>query len=680
MRVATLVSAVALALFSTSTQAKPFDIETLVDLRRLSDPQVSPDGKAVLFGLRETDRAANKGISPLYLMPLDQSAPMRRLTASGQSASQGRFAPDGKSIYFLSARSGSMQVWQLPLDGGEALQVSKVDADVSSFELSPSGKQIAFTAEVFADCGADFACTKKRLDERSARQDSGVLYEQLFIRHWDTWADGRRAQLFLADLGAPFSQARLLSANIDGDVPSKPDGDESEYSFAADGESLFFSVRIAGKGEPWSTNFDLYQVTTQGEAAPRNLTAANAAWDTSPTPSSNGKFLYYKAMARPGFEADRYRIMERNLATGAEREVAPDWDRSPDGLAISADGKTLLVNALDVGHRALWAIDVKSGKTKALDRAGSVSAFAQASKRVVYLRDDLDSPADLYSVSIQGGEPERLSEVNADKLKGIEFGAFEQFSFAGYGGHTVYAHVVKPAGFETGKQYPIAFIVHGGPQSSFGNGWSYRWNPQTYAGQGYAVVFVDFHGSTGYGQAFTDSISGDWGGKPLEDLKKGLAAARSKYNFLSSDKACALGASYGGFMVNWIAGAWSDGFTCLVNHAGILDNRFMSLSTEELWFTEWENGGLVWEKPENYERHNPISLLKNWRTPMLVTHGMLDFRVPFEQGIAAFTALQRKGIESKFLHFPDENHWILKPANSVLWHRTVEAWLKQHLK
>jgi dipeptidyl aminopeptidase/acylaminoacyl peptidase len=302
-------------------------------------------------------------------------------------------------------------------------------------------------------------------------------------------------------------------------------------------------------------------------------------------------------------------------------------------------------------------------------------AVAAAGGRVVFGRDSLTAPVDLWSVAADGSDLRRLTEVNREALAAIEMGEPEQFTFAGWNGETVHAWVVKPAGFEPGRRYPVAFLIHGGPQGSFGNDFHYRWNPQTYAGAGYAALMVDFHGSTGYGQAFTDSISGDWGGKPLEDLQKGLAAALVRYPWLDGGRACALGASYGGYMVNWIAGNWPDGFRCLVNHDGVFDHRMMYFATEELWFPEWEHGGPYWAKPEEYERHNPVRFVESWRTPILVVHGSLDYRVPETQGLAAFTAAQRRGVPSELLVFPDENHWVLKPANSILWHETVLGWL-----
>ncbi len=661
-----------------------FTVKDLVTLKRVSDPRISPDGTMLLYALRETDMAANKGVNGLWLANIDGSN-ARRLAAKGQSVGNSRFAPDGGSVYFLSSRSGSSQIWRLSLTGGEAEQITDVALDIGGFVISPNGKTVAFSTEVFAECAADFACTKTRLADTAAKKTTGTLHDKLFIRHWDTWANGTRAQLFSADLsGELVTAARLISrgvggAPMDADVPSKPNGDDSEYTFSPDSSTVYFGARIAGKTEPWSTNFDVYRSTVAGNAAATNLTPDNLAWDAYPLPSPDGKKLYYLAMTRPSFEADRYRMMELTLSTGKTREIAPDWDRSPGGLAISQDGKTLITAADDVGQRPVFTIDVATGKTQQISGAGTVSGYAVNKNKVVFARDDLRAPAELFATTLNGGAITNVTQLNAAQLANIEFGAAEQFSFKGALGETVYAWLVKPANFDATKQYPIAFLIHGGPQGSFGNHFHYRWNPQTYAGQGFAAIMVDFHGSTGYGQKFTDAISGDWGGKPLEDLQKGLSAALEKYSFLDGNRACALGGSYGGYMTNWIAGAWPDGFKCLVTHAGIFDKRFMAYSTEELWFDEWENGGVAWEHSAAIESDNPITKVQNWKTPMLVIHGMNDFRVPFEQGISAFTALQRKGIESKFLWYPDENHWILKPENSIQWHETVNAWLHQYL-
>jgi dipeptidyl aminopeptidase/acylaminoacyl peptidase len=382
-------------------------------------------------------------------------------------------------------------------------------------------------------------------------------------------------------------------------------------------------------------------------------------------------------MKRPGFEADRFAIMAMDLATGKTREVAPRLDNSAESLAISDDGKTLFTTTQDTGEMPLFAIDIANGEAALVARDGSVREFAVAGNQVLFTRDRLDSPAQLFLSDASGRSARQISVNNREAMDKTAWGAFEQFTFIGWNDQTVHGYVVKPANYVEGRKYPVAFLIHGGPQGSFSNGWSYRWNPQTYAGQGFAVVMIDFHGSTGYGQAFTDAISGHWGDRPLEDLQKGYAHALKKYRFLDSNRACALGASYGGYMVNWIAGNWPEPWKCLVNHDGVFDTRMMGYATEELWFTEWENGGTPFDVPQNYEKFNPVNHVAKWRVPMLVVQGELDYRIPPEQGIATFTALQRKGIESQLLLFPDENHWVLKPQNSILWHDTVNSWLKR---
>jgi dipeptidyl aminopeptidase/acylaminoacyl peptidase len=380
-------------------------------------------------------------------------------------------------------------------------------------------------------------------------------------------------------------------------------------------------------------------------------------------------------MKRPGFEADRFAIkVARN---GVVREVAPGWDRSVSRLGVARDGRTLLATADDIGQHALFAIDAASGRASKLSGAGYVADYAPARDGVVATWHDLATPPDLYLLP-RSGERRRLTNVNETLLSTRPLGAFEQFSFKGWNDETVYGYAVKPFGFVEGGKYPIAFIVHGGPQVSFANQWNWRWNAQTFGGRGYGVVFIDFHGSPGYGQAFTDSISEHWGDRPFEDLQKGLAAALAKYPWLDGKRACSLGASYGGYMQNWIAGNWPDGFRCIVNHAGIFDTRSMYYTTEELWFTEWENGGPYYATPEIHERFNPANYVTKWKTPMLVTHGEHDFRVPYTQGIATFTALQRRGVESRFVVFPDENHWVLKPSNSMYWYGQVLTWLDAH--
>lgn len=413
---------------------------------------------------------------------------------------------------------------------------------------------------------------------------------------------------------------------------------------------------------------------------PECLTEANDAWDTSPAFSPDGKTLAYLAMQRPGYESDRFRVMLRGWPDGKTRILTEEWDRSPGSILWSPNSKTIFTVAADLGQRSLFAIKLNSGEVKTLWKEGRVRSPAMAGKRIVFGLDNLKSPVELYSIKSNGKDLRTITKINVEKLAAARMGDYEQFAFKGWNDETVSCYVVKPADFDPNKKYPVAFLIHGGPQGSFGNDFHYRWNPQAYAGAGYAAVMVDFHGSVGYGQEFTDAIRGDWGGKPLEDLQKGLAAALERYPWMDGERVGALGASYGGYMVNWIEGNWPDRFKCLVNHDGVFDQRMMYFATEELWFPEWEHGGPYYANPKGYEKHNPALHIDKWQTPMLVVHGARDYRVLLEQGIGAFTALQRRGIPSKFLYFPDENHWVLTPHNGILWHETVIGWLDQWLR
>ncbi len=666
--------------------SKPFAADDLVRLARISEPSLSPDGRFVLYTQRETDLDANKGRTDLWQIEVGVAdARPQRLTQHEANDTSGRWSADGRHIYFLSTRSGTSQVWRLDRTGGEAMQVTSYPVDVAALKVSPKGDRLLLSVETFANC-PDLACTAKRVAEREKSKGTARTFDGLFVRHWTTWSDGRIAQLFAQPLdasGAASGKAIALTAKLDADIPSKPLGGAEEFNFSPDGTRIAFAARVKGKTEAWSTNFDIYEVPADGSAEPRNLTAQNQAWDTQPNYSPDGKWLAYLAMRRPTYEADRFELMLRNVASGETRSVTKDWDASLSAIAFTRDGRRVIANADATGQHALFAVDVKSGKAAPLVAQGYVSEFSVGEQRIVYAVASLGGPADLYALPANaraGGKSTRLTSANGPLLAQRVLGEYEQFSFAGWNGETVHGYVLKPAGYSEGTKYPVAFIVHGGPQVSYGNAWSYRWNPQVFAGAGYGVVFIDYHGSPGYGQAFTDSINNDWGGKPLEDLQKGLAAAAQKYPWLDSRNACALGASYGGYMMNWIAGNWADGFKCLVNHAGIFDHRSMYYTTEELWFTEWEFGGPQFTRPANYEKQNPVNHVNAWRTPTLVIHGQLDFRVPYAQGIAAFTALQRRDIESRFVVFPDEGHWVLKPQNSLQWHQEVLAWLQAHLR
>ena len=684
--------------------AQPFTVRDLVRLERISEVAVSPDGKHVAYTVRTTDMDADKGRTAIWVLDPDKHAPTAvLLTDIAANASSAEWSADGRYLYYLSNRSGSIQVWRSDTAQGghdetarrdalgadvprteaahsdpapsDARQITALPLDVGSFRVSPKGDRIVVSLEVFLDC-IDLSCTQRRLDAAAHAPAHGMLYDKLFVRHWDRWSDGRRSQLFAISLDASglASGTPLNLSGIDGDVPGKPFGGREDYAFSPDGQRVAFAVRAIPVGEPWSTNFDIYEVAAAG-GKPQNLTADNAAWDGRPAFSPDGSQLAYLAMDRPGFEADRFHLVLLDLRSGIKRPLTQKWDRSISEFAWSRDGKILFATADHLGQHPLWAIDAATGLASPVTGKGEVEGFDVGSRQVFYTHSTLAGPADLYAVGVAGGETRQLTHLNRALLANRKMSDYEQFEFPGSNGDTVFGYVVKPVDFKRERRYPVALVVHGGPQGSLANLWHWRWNAQSLAGAGYAVVMIDFHGSTGYGQAFTDSIRGDWGGKPLEDLKQGLAAVLKQFPWMDGERVCALGGSYGGYMMNWIAGQWPDRFKCLVTHDGILDNRSMYYSTEELWFPEWENGGPEFANPAGYSKHNPIDYVDRWKTPTLVIHGQLDYRVPDTQGLGAFTALQRRGIPSELLYFPQENHWVLKPSDSIQWYDTVIGWL-----
>ncbi|MCW3847685.1 S9 family peptidase [Sphingomonas sp. LB-2] len=666
-----LLASIALASTVAATAvARPLTINDVVGFSRVGAPVVSPDGRWLVWQQRETDLAANKGRYDLWRLDLaTKGALPEPLVAEGDVNETGPQFGANNLVIFQSDKGGKDAIVSIPVAGGTQTVLATPPGGFSGFELSPDGTR----ALVWADRLPGAPTIEPAEIKRDGNAGSGRVFGKLFIRHWDTWSDGTRSQLFVVPLGKD-APAVPVSGSLDGDSPSKPFGGGEEVAWSADGKTIFFALREAGTTEPLSTNLDIWSVPADGSAKPVNLTPDNDGMDNLPTPSPDGKWLAWFAMKRPTYEADRQVLMLRNLATGETRALTEAWDRSVGSIAWSPDGKKLFVTAEDTQENPIFQVDLKTGKPTRLTQEGNVTAIVPTKKGVVFSMNSLLGPDDFYSLT--GKAPTRLTTVNAAKMQGIDLPTITRFSFTGANNDTVWGYSVKPAQLRDGEKAPIAFIVHGGPQGTMNNSWSYRWNPAVFAGAGYAVVAIDFHGSTGYGQAFTDAIRNNWGGWPLEDLQKGLATATAKFPWMDADNACALGASYGGFMMNWIEGNWPDRFKCIVQHDGVFDARAMAYETEELWFDEWEHGGHpYYEDPAAFEKWNPVNHVDKWRTPMLVIHSDKDYRIPVTQGIATFTALQRRGIPSKFLNFPDENHWVLKPKNSMQWYGEVLGWL-----
>jgi dipeptidyl aminopeptidase/acylaminoacyl peptidase len=668
----------AIATLVLAQDPHPFSVHDMLAMDRISDPQVSPDGGWVAYTVRTTDLDANRGRTDVWITAVDGSS-SKQLTADPASDSGARWMKDGRSLVFLSTRSGSSQVWKIAIDGGEAEQLTKFPIGVDGVLPFPDGDRLLLTMEVYPDLAPEKALdeTAKRDDDIEKNPVKAKTYETLLFRHWDTWEDGKRSHVFAWTIGE--ANPVDLMPGFDGDSPTKPFGGIEECAISPDGREVAFTAIEMKKDAAWTTDADVWTVPADGSAPPKCVTTDNLAMDTQPSYAPDGRTLAWLAMKRPGYEADRYRIVLRDRQSGTQRVLTEDFDRSCGGIVWSRDSKTIWTSADNLGNHSLFAIDAAAGNARVLVEKGTNASPSPAGARLIFAKDTLKSPVELWSITVDGGDPKPVTKRNEAKVRAARMGDYEQFAFVGAKGERVMGFVVKPAGFEEGKRYPVAFLIHGGPQGSFGDHFHYRWNPQAYAGAGFAAVFIDFHGSTGYGQAFTDSINQDWGGAPYEDLMKGLDHALERYTFLDRDRVAALGASYGGYMINWIAGQ-TDRFRCLVNHDGNLDERMAYFDTEELWFPEWDHGGTPWDNPTGYTKHNPIEHVAKWKTPMLVIHGALDYRVVDTQGMSTFTALQRRGIPSKFLWFPDENHWVLKPKNSILWHETVIEWIERWTK
>ena len=653
--------------------------EDLATLKRMGSVTVSPDEKWAAFDVTETEADSYERSNALYLLALDDPAatPVRVADKPGKSEHSPAFSEDG-SLYYLSDASGSEQLWHVDIapngESGTPVQASDLKADIAGFKLSPTGEKIALWGDIARDCPT-FGCDKDG-NRAEPGPGTGREYDELFIRHWSSWeTPGNYSRIFAFDLndGKITGDGAALDGDLVGDSPSKPFGGGEEVAWVPGEDGVFFTLRIADRNEPKSTNLDIYGAKADGQETV-NFTASNKATDTLPAFSSDGEWLAWAAMERPGYESDRLVVKLRKQGSDEDTAIAltKDWDRSVGSIVWTPDNQKLIVTAQEVLDHPAFEIEVATGKVTRLTQGGNVGAtIPLRDGSLIYTLNSLQAPTDLYRRA-PDGKVTQLTDINGAELSEIDPVDVQRFEFTGADDDQVWGQIIKPAG-ATGK-LPMAFLVHGGPQGSFGNSWSTRWNPKVMAAQGYAVVTVDFHGSTGYGQEFTDSINLDWGGKPLQDLKFGYDAALAADSQIDGERSCALGGSYGGYMMNWIAGNWPDRFDCLVNHAGVFDLRSMALSTEELWFDQWDQGGPWWTRPHP-EKWNPVNYITNWKTPTLFIHGEKDFRIPYTQSIMPFTVAQEMDIPSKLLIFPDENHWVLKGKNSVQWYRTVFDWL-----
>lgn len=656
---------------------RPMTVDDLLAVQTVSDPQVSPDGKLVVYVVSQIDKTANRSNSDLWLVPVEGGEP-KQLTTSPGADHHPRWSPDGKKIAFVSSRDGTSQVWLLPVEGGEARQLTRLPIDVSGPIWSPTGDKIAFVASVFPGTTAEE--TAKRDHEKAESKVQARTFDDLMIRHWDTWDEGKRSHLFVVDVAT--GDAKDLTPDLTVNTPPAPFGGSSDYTWRPDGNELAFTAEPV-KNHPWSTNSDIWIVRVSG-GPPRNLTEFNPGADAQPAFSPDGQLLAYLSQERAGFEADQWvlnvvkvqedgKLLPVPLTKGLDRPVESfTWSgRDPSLIAVVDDG----------GQHSVYDVPALARRAPipVLPRGGYGSATRLADGRLVFLKQSAVSPNEIYRSDADGGNLVALTNHNGGLLKELDLNPAESFVFKGADGDEVQGYLVKPPGFDPTKKVPVVFLIHGGPQGAWHDDFHARWNYQLFAAPGYAVVAINPRGSTGFGQRFTDQISRDWTGKVYEDLMKGLDHALAVYPFLDGDRVAAAGGSYGGFMVNWIAGH-SDRFKALISHAGVFDLHSKYFTTEELWFPEWEFGGTPWESPSLYQSQSPSNFVGAFKTPTLVIHGALDFRVAEGQGFGMFTALRRKGVEARLVWFPDEGHWILKPRNRELWWNEVHAWLEKHLK
>jgi dipeptidyl aminopeptidase/acylaminoacyl peptidase len=673
MRVMFRLAALTAALLFVATPAatRPFNAKDLASLDRVSSPSISPDGRYVAYALRSTDWDGNKGVNALHVLDLraDPTKPLVLLSGEKGAASP-RWSPDGRWLYFISGKSGSAQVWRSGPDGSVRQQLTAFPIDVAAFKLAPDQRTLIVAADVYPDCPT-LACTKDRDEAKGKAKESGIEIKSGQSRWFDTYLDAKFLSLFRVDLGQGGSPAEgtPFVKGFTADVPT--DGNIENIAVASDGRTAYFANYDPAVDRGGQAFTRIYLVPTDGSAAPRVLVGRDGMSVASPTISADGARLAYLAVTGPVFTPARAAVMVMDLRSGRSHDVLPAVDAGFNQLRWSADGRTLLATGEERGQGPLYQIDPAAGRLTKISSDGVVSGFDSARGITAFVRESLGSPQQLF-VQQGTGPARQLTHAGAAILAETPLSPSEQFSFPGWNGETVYGYVTKPNGFVEGRKYPVAFLIHGGPQGSFGNAWSYRWNPQVWAGMGYAVVSVDFHGSTGYGEKFAQAIIGHWGDRPLEDLQKGWAFALSRYAYLDGDRACALGGSYGGYMIDWIAGRWNAPWKCLVDHAGVFDVR------TEAWVTDigsFVGAQFASAADRDWEGFNPAAYTDEWKKPILVIHGGKDFRVPTEQGIAAYNAARRAGAPTELVIFPDENHWVLKPQNSVQWYHVVQAWL-----
>ncbi len=674
--VAVSIALLALAAF-INAQERRFTIDDLLKVRRVSDPQVSPKGNLAAFTITDMDRAANKGTTQIYLVPLN-GGEVRQLTNDEHSSATPRWSPDGEKLAFVSARDGEDQIWTIDVSSGALKKITTISTSAGDPVWSPDGKWLAFASDIYPECDTD-ACNKKRAESIAQTKIKVHASTHLLYRHWKSWKDGTRSHIFI--VSSAGGETRDLTPG-DYDAPPFSLGGMTDYSFSPDSKELAFASNH-DKVEATSTNGDIWIVSVRGGAA-KNITAANHGYDGSPRFSADGRFIAYRSQTIPGYESDHFRLMLYDRKTGRAQSLTESLDSWVDEFTFSPDSKWIYLTAEERGLEPIYSVPVSGGPIRKIIAEGVNGDVNLTSdgRSLIFSRSSMTKPSEIYRASADGTGVTALTTTNNALIAAFNLKPAEEITWTGANGAKIAGWIVKPWNFNPRRRYPLVVLIHGGPQGAWNDNWGYRWNPQIYAGDGYVAFMPNPRGSTGYGQQFVAEISGDWGGRVFTDLSNGVAQVAA-LPYIDKNRIGAAGASYGGYMIDWIEGHNNDPrfqYKVLVSHDGVYNLTAMYGATEELWFPEWEFKGTPWTNPAMYERWSPHNFVRNFHTPILIITNGLDYRVPEGEGLQMFTAVQRMGVESKLIDFPDEGHWVLKPGNSAFWHNNVLEWLDRHLK
>jgi len=650
-------------------QKRALTFEDLWTMKRITSFDLNQQSNRLVFSVTSYDFEKNKGNSDIYIMDAD-GGNFKKLTDSEKNETLPKFTGTGNLVSFL--RDG--QIFTIDPETRIENQLTGFYSDINEYEWSRDGKKILFSSSVFPDC-IDQDCNKRKDDSLANSKVKAQIFNKLMFRHWNEWRGDKRSHLFLFDTES--KTAADIYPDIQNDIPTLALGSSNDFSFSPAGDEIAFTSN-PDINEATSTNNEVFVIKANNSLSKPVVISESAGNDNEPVYSPSGRYIAYCSMSRAGFEADKQNIVIYDKATGQRDIITENADFSANGLVWSPDSKFIYFTAANEINNSIIRVSVETKVLEVLlkQRVNSNLKISPDGKLVYFLQQKSTQPDEIFTLNTETLRISQITAMNTQLISEIEMNETETFWCTGAEATQVQSIIVKPPFFNKSAKYPMIFLIHGGPQGHWTDDFHYRWNLQMFASKGYVVVAPNPRGSIGYGQRFTDEISQDWGGKVYTDLMNCYDYAVRNFEFIDSNKTYAAGASYGGYMINWIAGH-TDRFKALVCHAGVFNLESMTGVTEELWFPLWENGGTYWDNPENYKKWSPHNYVNNFKTPMLVVHGANDFRVPEGQAFELFTALQLKGIESRLLYYPDEYHFVVKPQNAKLWWETVFNWFNK---